>query len=285
MFRDWRLVCRIGGNWLISIEIPITWGKYLDEQMEALRAQSDQDFEIIVANSSDNREVKDVLKRYDVKVIETEKHLLVKRYKAHKLSRGEYALLLDETRIPIRDMIVALNSFKHDMGIIYERDRGNNFWIRVSNEDRQNTLDCREFDPKAGYMLPRLFAKDLLSLSFEKVKNELPSDVFREILFEELQIVSFEAFNLSSDIKFIKQCLIEHYGDNTLKSIVLKYYKYGLYNGLLKKTKYDWTQKMSLRRRRYCAGNHLYLYMLQLTRGIPFMFGSYIGKISGNRNH
>ena len=47
---------------MISIEIPILHGKYLNGVFESIRIQTFQDYEVVVVNSSQKGEVLDLIK-------------------------------------------------------------------------------------------------------------------------------------------------------------------------------------------------------------------------------
>ena len=76
----------------ISIEIPVTWGNRLSELLEAIRIQTYQDYEISVATSLPDGKYIDMLRSYGVNIIHSGPNLLEKRYLAHSISRGKFAL-------------------------------------------------------------------------------------------------------------------------------------------------------------------------------------------------
>ena len=78
----------------VSIEIPLTWGKYLGEVLEAIRTQTYQDYEVLIASSlRDDRSI-DLLKEYGAKITYCGPNILEKRYLAHTISTGDISLLL-----------------------------------------------------------------------------------------------------------------------------------------------------------------------------------------------
>ena len=89
----------------ISIEIPVTWGNHLSELLEAIRIQTYQDYEISVATSLPDGKYIDMLRSYGANIIHSGPNLLEKRYLSHSISRGKFALLLDETRIPEKNLL------------------------------------------------------------------------------------------------------------------------------------------------------------------------------------
>ena len=222
-----------------SIEIPMKWGAHINEQLEAIRAQTYQDYETIVAVHEFNNELKDILQQYDVRIINCGPNLLDARFTAHSVSRGEYSLLLDETRMPSSNLLYTLSGIKNDIAIINEADFGNNFWIRMANLDKMNSLECNNIDMSAGFVLPRFFETNTLTRAFKKIKNNLDDEKFRSVLFEDHQLISLEAFKLSDSFSIIKDTLIYHYGDTSLISIIKKYHRYGKSHVVLKGTHYE----------------------------------------------
>lgn len=155
----------------ISIEIPLTWGKNLQEQLEAIRKQSYQEYEISIASSMPRGMGEDLIKDYGAKVTYFRTNILEKRYYAHKFSRGEYSLLLDETRIPSHGLLMKLQAMSDDMVIIDERDIGNGFWVRMANLDKINSLECNSFLATNGFVLPRYIRDGLLTEAFNMIKD------------------------------------------------------------------------------------------------------------------
>ena len=260
----------------ISIEIPLTWGNHLEEQMEAIRNQTFQDYKISIASSLSYGECNDILRNYDAKVVQSGPNILEKRYEAHNISSGEFSLLLDETRIPEKDLLQRLSYNQSDMVVIREFDIGNSFWIELANLDKINILECNKIDMSSGFILPRYLKFKLLSESFNKIKENLQSEIFRSVLMEDHQLISFEATKLTKSISVLEKSFLKHYGDETLTSIVKKYHRYGKYHRLLGGTVYDDISSPRNRIRKICIGGRIKLYTLYLARGIPFLIGYYL---------
>ena len=49
---------------MISVEIPVLHGRYLNEVFESIRAQTFQDYEVVVVNSSQKGGVSNLIKEY-----------------------------------------------------------------------------------------------------------------------------------------------------------------------------------------------------------------------------
>ena len=259
----------------ISIEIPLTWGKHLQEQLEAIRKQSYQEYEISIASSMPRGMCEDLIKDYGAKVTYCGPNILEKRYYAHKFSRGEYSLLLDETRIPSHDLLMKLQAMRDDMVIIDERDIGNGFWVRMANLDKINSLECNSFLATKGIVLPRYIRYGLLTEAFNMIKRSLDESVFRSVVMEDHQLIYYEVSKLSNSIAILKGNYLSHYGDMTLLSILKKYHNYGKKHRILKNTLYRELLAPRNRIRAICSDSKLGLFVFYFARGIPFLIGYY----------
>ena len=260
----------------ISIEIPITWGNHIREQMEAIRNQTFQDFEISVASSMYLKSNEDVLKEYGAKITHCGPNILEKRFLAHSQTNSEYSLLLDETRIPEPHLLSILQSMNDDMVIIDERDLGDTFWVNMSNLDKINSIECNGYEAYKGFVLPRYFKSTILTKSFESIRAKLDDSIFKSVLMEDHQLIYYEASKLSTSITTLKGQHILHYGDNSLYSILKKYYGYGRGHKILRKTEYEQLIAPRKRIRKICYGNRLGLYIFYIARGLPFLIGYYL---------
>ena len=257
---------------MISVEIPVLHGRYLNEVFESIRVQTFQDYEVVVVNSLQTSEVTDLIKQYGFKEVRENVKLLKARYLAHKESRGDYELLLDETRVLRKDALELLSSLSHDMVIIGEEEIGDSFWVKLANLDKENIMECNTPEAIKGFALPRLFKREILNLAFERLKENLGGK-FDEVVFPDHELIYYEASKVSNDVFVLKEKLIRHYGDAKLLDIIRKYYRYGKTLKVLKGTPYSEFTKISRKRRRICKGGKFILYVLYLVRGIPFLLG------------
>jgi hypothetical protein len=260
----------------ISIEIPVTWGNHIREQMEAIRNQTYQDYEISVASSVSLKSAEDVLKEYGAKITHCGPNILEKRYFAHSQTKSEYSLLLDETRIPGPHLLSNLQNMDNDMVIISEKDVGDTFWIKMSNLDKINSVECNSFDAYRGYVLPRYIRSFLLTQALEEIKRNLDDITFRSVLMEDHQLIYYEASKLSTSIALLNGKHLFHYGDESLFSILKKYHVYGKGHKILRNTHYEELLSPKKRVRKICTGNKLGLYIFYLARGLPFLIGYYL---------
>ncbi|AKA74674.1 glycosyltransferase [Saccharolobus solfataricus] len=257
---------------MISIEIPVLHGKYLRELIESIRSQTFQDYEVIVVNSSTAEEISDLIKQYGFKEVKENVKLLKARYLAHINTRGEYSLLLDETRILRRDALKILSSLNHDMVIIGEEEIGNSFWIKLANLDKENIMECNTPEAIKGFVLPRYFRNEVLVKAFMVLRENL-KEKFDEVIFPDHELLYYEASKVSNDVFVLKDKLIMHYGDSKLSEIVRKYYRYGKSLKVLNSTPYEHLTSISRKKRNICKGNKILLYLLYVARGIPFLVG------------
>ena len=89
---------------------------------------------------------------------------------------GNYALILDETRIQRKDVLEILSSVTHGM-VVGEEEAGNFLWAKLANLDIDNIIECNKPETIKGFALPRLFKRKTLDLSLNKLK-ENPTDKF-----------------------------------------------------------------------------------------------------------
>lgn len=272
---------------MISIEIPVTWGNYLTELMEALRTQTSQDFEIIMALEKGNEGILELVKDYDVKYTFAGSNILTKRYFAHKFSVGDRSLLLDETRIPDRTLIEKLALISEEMAIISEIDYGNSILNRLANIDRLAALQLATRNVNTvlkGYVMPRFFASDLLGEALEEVKIKLGNDAFERVLMEDHQLITIESYKKSKSIAFIQEILIHHYSESSFVQILKKYYNYGKCHKYLVNTAYDSNTGILERVRSLNASNFVPIVLHELIRGIPFVMGYYLSGLSSGQH-
>jgi len=257
-----------------SIQIPALHGKYLHEVLESIRSQTFQDYEAVVVNSGSD-EISDIIRSFGFKEIKKKVKTLEARYIANLESKGEYALLLDETKPLRNDALSVLSSNLHDMVIIGEKQIGSSIWIRLAQLDKDNIMYCNAPEPIKGFALPRLFKREILTVAMERLKNAL-GDTFDELVYPDHELIYYEAFKISNDVFFLKEKLIYHYGDKSINEIVKKYYRYGKSLKVLKNTPYSFMTSLGRKRRIICKGtliDKLLLNSLYIVRGIPFMLG------------
>lgn len=261
---------------MISIEIPVTWGSHLEEVLEVIRSQEYEDYEIVCSLSTVDSSVIDILKKFDVKYNWGNQNILSKRYYANLISKGDGILLLDETRIPSRNLLQQLSTNESDMAVIPELDYGNGWLVRIANADKIFASEKAKSNPNLvlnGFVMPRYFKRWIINKTFEMIRSKISQEIFDSILMEDHQIITYEAFHLSSNISVLDGAHIYHYGDESLVTLVKKYYKYGRMNAVLVGTEYENITKMKNRLRPLNGSNIMNSMILQLLRGVPFILG------------
>lgn len=259
---------------MFSIQIPTLHGKYLRHVFESIRSQTFQDYEVVVVNSNGGA-VSDLVQEYGFREVRKDVKLLEARYIANKESKGEYALLLDETRPLRKDALELLSKNLHDMVIIGEREIGNSIWVRAAQLDKENILHCNTPEAIKGFALPRLFKRELLTTALERLREKL-GEKFSQVVFPDHELIYYEASLLSNDVLVVKEELIYHYGDASLRDVMKKYYRYGKSLKVLNGTPYSFMTSVGRKRRNVCRGGlreRVLLYALYFARGVPFLLG------------
>lgn len=256
---------------MISVEIPVTHGTYIKELMSSLMAQTFQDFEVIVVIPE---EQKHLLEGYDAKLVLKKTGLLDARCVAHSTASGENALILDETRILNRNTLLKLSQMRNKMVIIREKESIGGIWGKLAELDKEITWRNRT-RMEVPYVLPRYFSSELLTQSFNNLKNEL-AEVWTKIIHPDHWLIYSEARSLSSDVSHIEEKLITHYSEEGLFPVMKKYYKYGKSEKWIMDTKYG--KRISSTSRIRGSRNikeMVPLLILYSIRGIPFLMGKH----------
>ncbi|WP_216604165.1 hypothetical protein [Acidianus sp. RZ1] len=166
------------------------------------------------------------------------------------------------------------------MLIVGEDEVGNSFLDKMANLDKKVIMECNNtVDPLRGYLLPRLFKREVLDHAFENLRKKIRGEVFERIVHPDHQLIFYEAFNYSRDVGIVKEVLIHHFGDSSLFNVMKKYYRYGKTHKLLKETPYKELLSVGRRKRDLCdvsLKEKIGLYTLYAVRGIPFLLGLYL---------
>jgi len=272
---------------MISITIPIVKGTYLREVLESIKSQTWKDYEIIGVNDTGNQYVSELLKEYGAKEIVLHSGSLYARYIASVQAKGDYILLLDETRFFVdNECLREISENQADVIFLKEMDVTENFWTRASAIDKDYSFSEYSINEDRGYILPRCYKKDVLISAMENVKLNL-KDKFFELTAPEDLLTYEEAKRMIKSKKIIKRTILMHYGDASLKQIIKKYYRYGKDYGSLLGTKYfnikqiGIIQRIKGRLNKKIKISELFLLILLYTaRGIPFVIGREIGKFN-----
>ena len=265
---------------MISIEIPVIWGTHLTTVLESIRNQSYGDYEIIIVDSSNDAKTVEIANHFGAKVVQGPKSLLEARWTGHKSSKGERELFLDETRLLAKGALERLDEMREDMIVIGEGEVGNGFWIMLANLDKQISMkyNLDKLSPEFGFILPRFFRREVLDYSFRVLMEKMGPELFSKIVHIDHQLIYRESFNYSTSVGIIPDPLIFHFGDDSLRKIARKYYRYGKSDRMKRQTPY--LKSLSMRKRKRAVPTLKYkilLVPLYSARGISYTIGYYAG--------
>lgn len=267
---------------MISIELISKGEIQLKETLESIRDQCFEDIEIVCADSSDNKDIKPLLKEFDCRIIELPLgtfHLKA-RYLAHINSRGDFCLLLDSTRPLKKNALLTLKReySSYDMTIIKEDSKGNGFWVEQARKltDISVSQFNRIYSETLPFLLPRFYRREILDRSFSNIK-ETKKSIFDRISYGEHHLIFEEARKLSKNIGLTNEKLISHYEDDSLLKILKKYHWYGKSQRTLDLISQSETKSLSKHvRRNVPFRKRLGTIPISTARIMPFILGYFI---------
>ena len=222
---------------MISIEFSVVSGKCLKELLNSLRIQRDQDFEVIIVNS--NSEFSDMIREFGAKEIFKKTCKLEARALAHKEAKGDFELLLEETRLLSENALDSLHKLNNiDMAIIHELELGNHLVNRLNRFDSENAFKLISAGSDKLYLLPRYFRREVLSQSIISLYNKIPSSIIPKIVANDLEMIYIESFQQFNKVIKVEEPLILKYGEKSFCESFKKYYRYGKTSRELSKTEY-----------------------------------------------
>ena len=224
---------------MITITIPVVNGFHLREVLSSISSQTYTDYEVIVINDSRNKTVPILIKEYGGQELISNGSSLKARYLGANSAKGEYILQLDETRI-IKDntLLENLMEINADAIFINETEEGKSFLSRAAGIDKSLLITTENVKSGSPSVLPRFYRTDILRKSMEILKKNLGED-FDKITAPEDLLIFTEAKNFIKSTYLLNSSKISHYGDDSLKKVVIKYYKYGKDFSKLQATKYS----------------------------------------------
>ena len=269
---------------MISIELISKGEPSLKNVLESIKNQSYKDYEIICANSSNDINVKNLLLKYNCKVIDipvNSRHLIA-RYTAHKYAKGDKSLILDSTR-PLKNNALEIlykNYYNYDMVILREDSLGHGFWVNQAKllKDISEMQSKRLSNETLAFLLPRFYNSDLLSEAFNNIIKDT-GKLFNEISYGEHHIIFDECKKLSNNIGITNEILLSHYEDSSLKKIIKKYYWYGTSQKVLKHLSGSAASNLSTHMRKNVDFKmRMKTIPISAARGVPFILGYLFGK-------
>ena len=226
---------------MISIILPTTNGNRLKYCLESIRKSSYQDFEVIANNVSGNPELTEIIKEFGFKEIAKKTGILESRYLCVIGAKGGKVLLLSDTRTISGSLLRQLADLNNDIIIIGEKEIGKSLLTKLQDSESSyiKNIDVKSLDPLTNrFILPRAYSTPLLKTAMERIKSNLPPNIFRDLAALDQEIIYLEAFSISRDIGIIRDANIFHYGDENLFALWRKYYKYGKHTRAVWATKY-----------------------------------------------
>jgi glycosyltransferase involved in cell wall biosynthesis len=222
---------------MISIEFSVVSGKHLDELLNSLRKQKYQDFEVIIVNS--NPEFSGIIREFGAKEIFKKTGKLEARALAHKEAKGDFELLLEETRLLTENALYLLHKLDNiDMAIIHELELGNHLVNKLNRFDSENAFRFASVGPGKLYLLPRYFRHEVLSNSFASLYNKIPTCKISKIVANDLEMIYIESFQQFNKVTKVEEPLIIKYGEKSFRESFKKYYRYGKTSRELSKVEY-----------------------------------------------
>lgn len=260
----------------ISICMPAIHGRYIKESLDSIFSNKYDNFEVIINDSSNNFYVSDLISEYDLKIIKKKTRSFESRYLTVNESNGNDILLFDETRIMKPGLLERLSSMKNDMVVIGEKDIGRGFLTFISNLDK-NTLpnNAKLLSPmKNKSIIPRFYNRQIVKKALKEIYSNLPESLIKNIVGLDIELIYLEAYRISQCIGIIPDAEILHYGDEDLKAVFKKYYRYGKSQKMLRDSYYgDFASLSGRNRSTALPGDWITSLPLQIVRGIPFLLG------------
>jgi len=136
----------------------------------------------VVAVNSGGGQISGLVKEFGFKEVRKYVKLLEARYLANEESKGDYVLLLDETRSLRRDALEVLSRDLHDMMIIGERELRGSVWVKAAQLDKENIMYCNTPEAVKGFALPRVFKRELLTRALGTLRLNL-GETFSQVIF------------------------------------------------------------------------------------------------------
>lgn len=269
---------------VVSVQLVTKNDGDLSPLLEAIRHQSHRYCSLTVIDSSD-RPNEEFLKWFpDALVVAKKARFLEARSLANELSTGEYALLLDATRIPSRDCVArCLREIGNaDMLILPEGSIGTSTLSSLFRLERGAVIrgyeNAANLDPSNGLAVPRFYKRSLLTRAIQNVRKQLPVALWSEVAALEDRMIYLEASRMLGRVAVASSILLSHVEDNSFRSLFGKYYRYGMANRFVQMhipAYRDLASPRSKLRLPHGVALDVQLasLMLSIIRGIPFFLG------------
>lgn len=267
----------------LSIQISVTNGDHLDEQIANLKASTKFDIEIVVINSSSNENVSKVCEKHQIKEIKKQCGLLMSRYIGANNSQGDYILILDETRFPSQGLIDSLHNTKEFMLAFPEIQKGHGFINWLDNMDKETINEThRSSKGETELMIPRFYYLPFLRKAFDVILSKLTYPVFEKVVAKDDRIIFYEFSKIAGSNLAISSFPIYHNNDTNVFKEFRKYFRYGVTSNYLIGTDYEFMLNLTDKMRRIKSPRYFPVLFLYVLRGIAYFSGLHLG--SGGRD-
>jgi hypothetical protein len=270
---------------LISIQLLSQGELSLKSVLDSISEQDFEHYEVVLVTTIPLRSTPAIPNRFQVRIVQVPQStkLLSARHIANLNSTGDFALLLDSTRVLERGCLseLATLSEKFDLVFIKEGSIGSGVWVDLARIDKRisnstpnlNTAAAR----RASYILARFFRRTILSETFEVIKTKIGPANFQEVGYGEHHMISVEASQLTERVGASESELLSHHEDSTLGSIIRKYRRYGRSQRTLNKLSGVEYARQPLSHRRNYLGistlDRIKVAPLHMARSLAFSWG------------
>lgn len=270
---------------LISINIPtLNSEKTLAKTLESVKAQSYKNLEVLVIDNGSADNTTEIAQEFEAKVLINHGSLLESRCIGIGQSTGKFILLLDSDQILESDVIYRSFdlSMRQNVDYLFLEERAfdvRRLFQRLYNSDRtivQSAERGGHEDYLAGNSLPRFFKASLI----KRAIDHIPQSVKSSIVYRDHAVLYFEVGMLSDQFSWIDDA-IYHNENTSMKSLLLKHFRYGIDDRLLSRSsRYaDLVRRKRRGRliisRRETLKDNLYSILLTVLKGIPYAVGYY----------
>ena len=240
---------------------------------KCLKSIKEDNVEVIVNNANEDLNISDLINKYRFIEINKKTNILESRYITGIMASGEYTIIMDDSRFFAKDFFSRLNLINLDIGVINELEEQNTSYDKLINRQIKINYNSN-IDPKNNmFLLPRIYKTCILQRALKNIKNSLPNTLFKNIKAMDLELIYYEAYEISNNIKRLNDNYIIHASQDIIKEIK-KFYKYGKNTRLLKSTKYAHIGQVNSRIRKPNNIEDIFVLLLVYTiRGIPFLLG------------
>lgn len=212
----------------LSILIRNKDSRYISTTLNSLKGSIDERIEIIVVDSSANPLKNDGVE--SIKIISFNGNRTEALIEGSLYINGKNVLILDSDQIIDNQLLNELCLCQNDMCIINEVSYNNNIIGKLSDMNRKYLFNfaLKHANPMIP-AIPRFYKTEV----FKKAIANLPEENIKKIIQHEDSMIYYEAYKITNDLTFNHGPIYNV--DPSFKDFLLKSYKYGVFNGAIKK--------------------------------------------------